>query len=180
MTGLQAMVRRNLITILLVLLLGGFVMLLAELLITNHVDGIQNVANVASIVGAAAILLGFFAKGMFRHLLVLLLLVLSLSGLLGAWEHLESREGGEAQAPAALAVRSDGYQTVSNGAGADAERTLQDDDEGEEAREGGEGSEREGGEGAPPPLAPLSLSGLALMGAVVLLAKPDARESAKE
>ncbi len=180
MTGLQAMVRRNLITILLVLLLGGFVMLLAELLITNHVDGIQNVANVASIVGAAAILLGFFAKGMFRHLLVLLLLVLSLSGLLGAWEHLESSEGGEAQAPAALAVRSDGYQTISNGAGADVERTLQDDDEGEEAREGGEGGEREGGEGAPPPLAPLSLSGLALMGAVVLLAKPDARESAKE
>lgn len=181
MTGLQAMVRRNLITILLMLLLGGFVMLLAELLVTNHVDGIQNVANVASIVGAAAILLGFFAKGTFRHLLVLLLLVLSLSGLLGAWEHLESREGGEAQAPAALAVRSDGYQTISNGAGADIERTLQEDDEeGEEAREGGEGGEREGGEGAPPPLAPLSLSGLALMGAIVLLAKPDARESAKE
>ena len=180
MTGLQAMVRRNLITILLVLLLGGFVMLLVELLITNHVGGIQNVANVASVVGAAAILLGFFAKGTFRHLLVLLLLVLSMSGLLGAWEHLESREGGEAQAPAALAVRSDGYQTISNGAGADVERTLQEDDEeGEEAREGGEGGEREGGEGAPPPLAPLSLSGLALMGAVVLLAKPDARELAE-
>ncbi len=176
MTSLQAMVRRNLINILLVLLLGGFVMLLAELLITNHVDGIQNVANVASLVGAAAILLGFFAKGTFRHLLVLLLLVLSLSGLLGAWEHLESREGGEAQAPAALALRPDGYQTISTGAGADVERTLQqDDDEGEEAREGGD---REGGEGAPPPLAPLSLSGLALMGAVVLLAKSDASEAA--
>ena len=179
MTGLQAMVRRNLITILLVLLLGGFVMLLAELLVTNHVDGIQTVANVASLVGAAAILLGFFAKGTFRHLLVLLLLVLSLSGLLGAWEHLESREGGEAQAPAALAVRPDGYQTISNGAGADVERALQEDDEeGEEAREGGERGEREGGESAPPPLAPLSLSGLALMGAVVLLAKPDAPELA--
>ena len=176
MTGLQAMVRRNLITILLVLLLGGFVMLLAELLVTNHVDGIQNVANVASLVGAVAILLGFFAKGTFRHLLVLLLLVLSLSGLLGAWEHLESREGGEAQAPAVLAVRPNGYQTISNGAGADVERTLQqDDEEGEKAREGGE---REGGESAPPPLAPLSLSGLALMGAVVLLAKSDTPELA--
>lgn len=176
MTGLQAMVRRNLITILLVLLLGGFVMLLAELLITNHVDGIQNVANVASLVGAAAILLGFFAKGTFRHLLVLLLLVLSLSGLLGAWKHLESREVGEAQAPAVLAQRPNGYQTISTGAGADIERTLQQDDaEGDEAREG---DEREGGEDAPPPLAPLSLSGLALMGAVVLLAKPDASEAA--
>ncbi|MCB0052241.1 MAG: hypothetical protein KDE24_22160, partial [Caldilinea sp.] len=75
-----------------------------------------------------------------------------------------------------LAVRPNGYQTISNGAGADVERTLQqDDEEGEKAREGGE---REGGESAPPPLAPLSLSGLALMGAVVLLAKPDAPELA--
>lgn len=181
MTSLQAMVRRNLFTILLVFLFGGFAMLLAELLVTNHVDGIQNVANVASLVGGVAILLGFFAKGTFRHLLVLLLLVLSLSGLLGAWEHLESREGGEAGVPATMAARQDGYQTISNGAGVVVERTLQeDDDEGEEAREGGERGEREGGEGAPPPLAPLSLSGLALMGAVVLLAKPDAPESAEE
>ena len=177
MTGLQAMVRRNLINILLVLLLGGFAMLLAELLITNHVDGIQNVANVASLVGGVAILLGFFAKGTFRHLLVLLLLVLSLSGLLGAWEHLESREGGEARVPAAIAARQDGYQTISNGAGADVERTLQQEGEENESGEGGERGERNGGEGTPPPLAPLSLSGLALMGAVVLLAKPDAQEA---
>ena len=90
MSKLETMVRHNLITILLFLLLGGFAMLLVELLITNHIDGIQNVANVASLVGAVAILLGFFAKSTFRHLLVLLLLLLSLSGLLGAWEHLES------------------------------------------------------------------------------------------
>jgi len=179
MSKLEMMVRRNLITILLLLLLGGFAMLLVELLITNHVDGIQNVANVASLVGAVAILLGFFAKGTFRHLIVLLLLVLSLSGLLGAWEHLESREGGEARTPAALATSQDGYQTIASRAGTDVERATQQ--EGGEENEGGESSEgggREGGGGSPPPLAPLSLSGLSLMGAVVLLAKRDSAETA--
>lgn len=179
MSKLEAMVRQNLITILLLLLLGGFAMLLAELLITNHVNGIQNVANVASLVGAVAILLGFFAKGTFRHLIVLLLLVLSLSGLLGAWEHLESRESGEARAPAALATSQEGYQPIADRAGTDVERAPQQ--EGGEENEGAQRSEgggREGGEGSPPPLAPLSLSGLSLMGAVLLLAKRDGSEAA--
>ena len=176
MSKLETMVRHNLITILLFLLLGGFAMLLVELLITNHIDGIQNVANVASLVGAVAILLGFFAKSTFRHLLVLLLLLLSLSGLLGAWEHLESREGGEARTPAALTISQDGYQTIANRAGTNVERATQQ--EGDEGNEAGERGGREGGEGSPPPLAPLSLSGLALMGAVVLLAKRDGKEVA--
>ncbi len=177
MINLQAIVRRNLISILLVFLMGGFAMLLAELLITNHVDGIQNVANIASLVGGVAVLLGFFARGTFRHLLVLLLLVLSVSGLLGAWEHLESREGGEARVPAAMTAGQDGYQTISSGAGAGVDRTLQQESEENESGEGRERGDGDGGESAPPPLAPLSLSGLALMGAVVLLAKPDAPEA---
>ena len=173
MLRLQAMIRRNLFNILLALLLGGFGMLLAELLMTNHVDGIQNVANVASLVGGIAIFLGFFAKGMFRHLLALLLLVLSLSGLLGAWEHQEGRIGEEARMPAAMTARSEEFRTISSRADVDAVRTLQQADDEEEEREDGR---REGGEGAPPPLAPLSLSGLAIMGAVILLAKPDMSE----
>lgn len=159
MRNLENFVRRNLVTLLLLLLLGGFGMLLGELLITNHVDGIQRVAVIASVVGALALLAGFFVRGMMRHLVVLLLLVLTLSGLLGAWEHLE--EGSrEASVPKTLAsADSAGHQAIADRAST-TERTPQQD-------------EREGGEGSPPPLAPLSLSGLALMGAVVLLAKQD-------
>ncbi|HAJ35922.1 MAG TPA: hypothetical protein DCL15_09535 [Chloroflexi bacterium] len=174
MQRLEGVVRRQLVNILLLFLVGAFVMLLAELLLTNHVDGIQNVAVIASIVGAVAALAGLFVKGTLRHLVVLVMVVLSLSGLLGAWEHLESREGGEARAPSvrmADAVAS--YQSVAYQAGPLQQEENEEQENGE--REGGEreGGEREGGEGAPPPLAPLSLSGLALMGAVVLMAKQD-------
>ena len=172
MRNLEGMVRRNLVTILLLLLLGGFVMLLAELLLTDHVDGIQNVAVIASAVGAVAIAAGFFVKGTLRHLTALLLLVLSLSGLMGAWQHFEASRGDEAHTPGAALVQAQtGYQTIAAGAG---ERQRAPQQEGEEENEGGEGRESgEGGQGAPPPLAPLSLSGLALMGAVVLLARQD-------
>ena len=159
MKNLETLARRNLSAILLALLLGGFVVLLAELLITNHVDGIQNVAVIASGIGAAAILAGFFVKGVARHMVVLLLLVLTLSGLLGAWEHFE--EGRSARSGAALAAAdSRSYQTIAAHAGP-AARTPQ------------QAEERRGSDA--PPLAPLSLSGLALMGAVVLLAKQDAQ-----
>lgn len=120
MTSLQSLSRRHLSLILLLLLLGGFAMLLAELLVTGHVEGIQNVAVIASAVGAAAVAAGLFVKGTVRHVVALLLLVLTISGLMGVRQHFEST-----------------------------------------------------GRETPPPLAPLSLSGLALMGAVVLLAKQD-------
>ena len=76
------------------------------------------------------------------------------------------------------------YQPVAYQANAIQRATQQESGENEanEAGEGGERGEvrgeREGGEGAPPPLAPLSLSGLALMGAVVLLAKQDNKTAA--
>lgn len=179
MQKLEGVVRHQLVNILLLFLLGAFAMLTAELLLTSHVDGIQNVAVIASVVGAVAALAGFFVKGTLRHLVVLVMVVLSLSGLLGAWEHLESRQGGEASAPGArVAYVTGSYQAVAYQA-----NPLQQEGEENEAEENGErneaggsereGGEREGGEGAPPPLAPLSLSGLALMGAAVLLAKQD-------
>jgi len=185
MLHLQTMVRRNLFNLLLAFLLGGFGMLLAELLLTNHVGGTQNVAIVASSVGAIAIFLGFWAKGVLRHLLVLLLLALSLSGLLGVREHLEEgREGSETYVPAAVtAARPAGYQRIGSGAGVDVERTPQqpdeehEDDMRDEEYEDSMRGESEDGEAVPPPLAPLSLSGLALMGAVILLAKPDMSEN---
>ena len=168
MQKLEGVVRHQLVNILLLFLLGAFVMLAAELLLTSHVDGIQNVAVIASVVGAVAVLAGFFVKGTLRHLVVLVMVVLSLSGLLGAWEHLESRESGEAGVPGARTANViSSYQLVAYQA-----NPPQQEEEENEAKEDGEreSGEREGG---PPPLAPLSLSGLALMGAVMLLAKQD-------
>jgi hypothetical protein len=142
-------------------------MLLGELLMTDHVDGIQLVAVVASAVGAVALLAGFFVRGLLRHIVVLLLLVLTLSGVLGAWEHFEEGER-EASVPTTLAaVDPAGYQVIADRTST-TERAPQQENEQNEG-----GAEREGGGGSPPPLAPLSLSGLALMGAIVLLAKQD-------
>ena len=107
-------------------------------------------------------LLGLFARGRARPLLGLLLLVLSLSGLIGVREHLEEGGGEAMRLPAQPSVQLVAYQ-----AGASNEEK-----EGEEQGEAREVREERGGESAPPPLAPLSLSGLALMGAVILLAKP--------
>jgi len=179
MQKLEGVVRHQLVNILLLFLLGAFAMLTAELLLTSHVDGIQNVAVIASVVGAVAALAGFFVKGTVRHLVVLVMVVLSLSGLLGAWEHLESRQGGEASARGArVAYVTGSYQAnplQQEGEENEAEENGERNEAGGSEREGDEreGGEREGGEGAPPPLAPLSLSGLALMGAAVLLAKQD-------
>lgn len=172
MQNLENLVRRHLSALLLLSLAGGFIVLLAELLITNHVDGIQNVAVIAAAVGAVAVLAGLFVKGTIRHLVVLLLLVLTLTGLVGTWQHFESNRDDEASRPTPLAaVEQGGYQTIAARSGA-VERTPQQEAQENETRAGDREGER-GDKGAPPPLAPLSLSGLTLMGALVLLAKRD-------
>jgi len=160
MQKLENLVRRHFTAILLLLLLGGFATVLAELLITNHVGGTQLVAVVATVVGALAVLAGFFVKGTLRHVVAILLLVLTVSGLMGMRQHAEAASE-EAAMPAALTLAAD-YQPIAAQSAAVARTSQQ------------ESTPREGGEAAPPPLAPLSLSGLALMGAVVLLAKQDA------
>jgi hypothetical protein len=163
MQKLENMTRQHLTVILLLLLLGGFATLLAELLLTNHFGGTQSVAVIASVAGALALLAGFFVKGRVRHVVALLLLVLSISGLLGMREHFE--EASEAGlTPAPVTMDAGGYQTIAGTADSIARAPQQEE----------ENETRERGESAPPPLAPLSLSGLALMGAVVLLAKQDA------
>jgi carbon starvation protein CstA len=157
MQKLENMTRQHLTVILLLLLLGGFATLLAELLLTNHFGGTQSVAVIASVAGALALLAGFFVKGRVRHVVALLLVVLSISGLLGMRQHAEAAS--EAYTAPALATNAEGYQTIAAQAGAVESAPQQ---------------ERPRKESVPPPLAPLSLSGLALMGVVVLLAKQDA------
>jgi hypothetical protein len=142
--------------ILLLLLAGGFAITVVELLLTGHVKGIQLVGVIAPAVALVCVLTGLFAHGTLRAVMAAALLVVSLAGLLGAWEHFE--EGGRQGSVPALAAQGERYQPVSYQAAAVA-------DEGNEGRERAEGGESGGN---PPPLAPLAISGLALMAAVVL------------
>ncbi|MBK8048582.1 MAG: hypothetical protein IPK16_16565 [Anaerolineales bacterium] len=166
--------RKYLNTILLLLLAGGFVVIVAELYLYQHWEGTQLIGFAASVIGLLAVLLGLFARGTFRVILALLLVVISISGLIGTREHFESlNEGREATMMGVnqLASAEAGALVVAaaSGAGAVSSAIMQEDDEG---GEGGERGER-GGEESAPPLAPIGISGLALMGAAVLLAKED-------
>ena len=160
MSALEGWVQRHLTKLLLGMLAGGFAILLAELLLTAHVDGIQLVAVVASVTGLILTVAAMFVSGRAGITVAALLLVLSVTGLVGAYEHFEERSGEEAAVPAYVA--STPANQVIN-------LRAQDDDD-RPAR--GE----EGPEGAPPPLAPLSLSGLSLMAAIVTVgaSKPRA------
>ncbi|MFZ4849863.1 MAG: hypothetical protein ACOYL7_12110 [Caldilinea sp.] len=162
MSSLQIFLARRRDVLLLGLLAGGFAVLLGELVLYRHWEGSQQIGLVATAVGLAVMLLGLFARGRLRPLLGLLLLALSLSGLMGVREHLEEGGGEAARLPAQASLQLVAYQ-----AGPSSE---------EKEEEGEVRGER--GESAPPPLAPLGLSGLALMGAVILLARPDEARSA--
>ena len=169
MSKLQGFLAQRQDTILLLLLAGGFAVVLGELVLYQHWDGTQLIGFGATVVGMLAVLAGIFVKGTLRTVIGLLLVVLSISGLIGAREHLE--EGGEAMSPRPALVQQStlaGAQEIAYRPGGLAQ---EEEDEAGEDREGGEGGES--GEEVPPPLAPLSLSGLALMGAVILLAKKE-------
>ena len=101
MTSLQVTIRRYLTPILLLLLAGGFLVVLGELYLYHHWHGTQLIGFSATVIGLVAVLLGLFAKRGFRLGLAVLLVLVSVSGLIGTWEHFESRseEGGEAARP---------------------------------------------------------------------------------
>ena len=119
-----------------------------ELLLMGHTEGVQLLAPLAAFLGALLTGLGLiFTRG--ASALALALALLSPVGLFGFLQHLEGTL--EAEAPAL-------YRWV------DAEGKGWEEGE---AQEEGEGEE------APPPLAPLSLSGLALLGALGLYAREE-------
>jgi hypothetical protein len=167
MAGIQRFTRKHLTTLLLLLLAGGFAVILGELILYRHYSGLQLIGFISTIVGLVVALWGIIARGGTRVALAALMLLLSVAGVIGVVEHNEGGEGGEAQRPAAVAAAN---FNVSSSAAPIAQENESEDD----ARGGREFAE--GGETAPPPLAPLGLSGLALMGAVVLLAKRDPEE----
>lgn len=167
MSSLQKLMRQRWQALLLVLLAGGFAMTVLELLLTDHFKGIQVVGIIAPAVALVAVLVGLFAGDGLRRVLALVLLVTALAGVLGTFEHFE--EGGGRQVQAIGIADAAGYQPVrltSAVAGQEGDEHFEGSESGE-GRESGES--REGSEGgAPPPLAPLAITGLALMGAVVL------------
>ncbi len=175
MTNLQVIVRRYLTPILLLLLAGGFLVVLGELYLYRHWQGTQLIGFAATVIGLVAVLLGLFAKRGLRIGLAVLLALVSVAGLIGTYEHFESRsEESEAARPSLVQVSAAANMTVAYRPSADGERmAAQEGGETGETGEGSEGGGREGGEEVPPPLAPLSLAGLSLMGAAVLLAKQD-------
>jgi hypothetical protein len=147
--------------ILLWLLIGGFLILLTELLLTHHTDGIQLVAVVTTVLGALLCVAGLLVNGRMRLSLAVIFLLLSVTGLFGAFEHLEGDEGREAHfVGTALAA------------------PIQEGDEANDAAKPSVGNTqftRRAGS-TPPPLAPLSLSGLSLLGAVAVMGKGSEQE----
>lgn len=151
MSKLQGFLGRQQDTILLLLLTGGFAVILGELALYQHWEGIQLVGLIATVVGLLAVLAGIFLKGTGRTVAGLLLVVLAISGLMGMRQHADA--AAQAQAPRPALVQGEtGVQEIAYRPAAPAQPA---------------------GETTPPPLAPLGLSGLALMGAVILLAKKD-------
>lgn len=125
----------------------GFLTLLSELLLTGHTEGIQALAPLAAGVGTLAVLAGLWVRGG-RSLAVGFLLLVGATGVVGLAQHM--REDLGASRPATV-------QLV--------------DEEGREYPSfprPGEGGEKET---PPPPLAPLALSGLGLLGALALYAR---------
>jgi len=146
----QALIRSHLPELVLVGAAGGFAGTFAELLLTDHSEGTQAIAVIAAGIGAGLCLIGLLVRSriMLRTVAIGLLL-LSISGPVGVFLH----AGGEADA-------SEAPLSAENVPVLD-EDEDEDEDEGDEDEEG------------IPPLAPLALSGLGILGAVGVLARED-------
>ncbi|MEZ4767449.1 MAG: hypothetical protein R2844_03380 [Caldilineales bacterium] len=169
MQSIQSFVQRRYWTLMMLFLIGGFAMLLVELVITNHTDGIQLVAVAASLAGLILAGVGLIASPKLRPIVAVLFLVLSLTGVIGVIEHQEAGgEEGERAARPALTTNAS-----ASGAAIALSRSLQGGDGDEDSPPTRDFQGPPPGESAPPPLAPLSLAGLSLMGTVVLLGRRD-------
>ena len=172
-SSLKQMIARNYYTLMYLLIAGSFLGLVAELVWTEHWDGIQLVGLLASVAGMVLAAIALFASPRMRQVLAVLFVILSISGIVGTIEHNEERGEGEASAPVIMAAS----------AGTNMELPAAQQEEGEEGEAGEQGEARgeggEGGEGeAIPPLAPLSLAGMSIIGAVTLFADDRNRGAA--
>lgn len=142
---MREVLRRHFPDLVALLSILGFLTLLAELLLTGHTEGIQALAPLGAGIGAGAVFLGLWVPKA-RGWAIGILLGMGALGPVGLAQHLEKAL--EAYKPAAVQwVDKDGewfpaYPRL------------------------GEGDGKE--EAPPPPLAPLALSGLGLLGALAL------------
>ncbi len=155
MSQIQAFVQKQFTNLLLLFVTGGFLMLVVELLLTGHTRGIQLVAVAASVAGVVLALAGLLTRGKMSNIVAVAFLLLALTGLLGVSEHLE--EGGEGQEGVAAA------QVVRTGNATNMPVNFR---QAEDFRPGGRRN-------TPPPLAPLSLAGLSLLGTVTLVGRKE-------
>lgn len=195
--SLQKGIRENFPALVLLLVAGGFALTAVELVMMHHTEGKQVIGVVATGAGALVALVGLWAKGGAKGVVALLFGALALSGLFGMVEHLEGEEEEERQAfrweqpaqawltsqTAAFAEEEDDDEEEAQAFASDSavpttETGLATDSpvvlargEAEGEHEEGEKGEGEEGEHGPPPLAPLSVTGLALMGAAAVIAK---------
>jgi len=124
---------------------GGFALTLGELFLMGHTEKTQLIGVGMSGVGLLLALAGAVAAPRFRKVLVGLWIVVAASGLFGVYEHLE--EAQEHREKAALEAQA-------------------------MAAAGGDAHDHEQGEShGPPPMAPLSVTGLAMLGGLGLLAR---------
>jgi len=147
---LQTAAQRHLAEWTLIAVAAGFVTLLAELIMAGHTRGAQLIGVVASVAGIVLALAGLATRGKAAAWVGILMIVLSLSGLVGVAEHAEWR-----QERFARQERYQAFQTYQPYA----------------AR---------GERGAPPLLAPLSVTGLALIGAAATLAREPEKAATSE
>ena len=155
MNKLSTWTKDHFITLILAFTAGGFLFILAELLLERHWGGVQTIAPVSAVLGFVLVLLALTGR---RGVpVIVLLLLLSITGLFGTVEHFEQRTEEHDGPPEASQVA---LQTVS------APSTSE---------EGQFAGPPPGEGGAPPWLAPLSLSGLALLGAAGTLAGKNDR-----
>jgi hypothetical protein len=135
--------------ILLIAVAAGFGFIVAELSILGHTQGPRQTGFIAAIVGAVlGLVAAFVAHPMVRKILAALFAILALSGLLGANAH----QGGQARRAAVVA----GVQPAPTDGGI--RQAL-----GTFGR-------------LPPTLAPLMLTGLALLGAYVSFASSGKKQ----
>lgn len=134
-----------------VLVIGGLALTLAELLLMGHTEKKQMLGVVMTVVAMGLTGLGLLVGPTLRKGLAIALLVVAAGGVYGVVEHLEevAEHREKAQARETRVVVQ-----------------LADFDKADREKKGDHEEEEHG----PPPLAPLSVSGLALMGSLGLLA----------
>lgn len=181
--ALQEWIQQHFQALVLWMMAGGFALTAAELLLMQHTEDAQNIGVIATALGAVLAVAGVWARGRARGFLAVAFAVLALSGVFGMVEHLEEhedeREGLRWQQNAQTWLSQQGTAFAEE---EDEEHERKGKGEepgakGEEFGAKGEEHERRGegheGEHGPPPLAPLSVSGLAFLAALAVLAKKD-------